>query len=161
MQLCFFQACSAKLSAELCRSGPEDTTSLEDALSPSPPFVLAVPFSHDPGHGGNGVNWFGIYLGMVNSRGSLLAVKMELCGQAAARGREGGRASQHRAGPATTVRCSRCSVPSSGKKPGEHLRKAEIKVPNFTGYFMGFRTWQFIFFSREQSHAPGCINTYS
>ena len=79
MQLCCFWACSAQSSTELCRSAPEATTSLEDALSPSPLLLVAVPFSYEPGQGGNGANWFGIHLGTVNMWGFLLGVRMDVC----------------------------------------------------------------------------------
>jgi len=79
VQLCCFWPCLAQPSNELCRSAPQATTSPEDTLSPSPPLVVAVPFSYEPGHGGKGVNWFDVHLGTMKMWGLLLGVKMELC----------------------------------------------------------------------------------
>lgn len=50
---------------------------------------MAMPFSYKPGHGEKGVNWFGIYLGMLNLWFLSLDVKVDLCCYTAPAGREG------------------------------------------------------------------------
>lgn len=77
--------------------------------------VEAMTFSYERGRGEKGVSWFGIRLGMGNlwarcKNGSVLIPRPAF--------------EEQHAGPAAE-RCSRCSVPSSGKKHGEHQATEE------------------------------------